>query len=121
MIAARTKEQKRHYKEATKWRRATETGLGDVDLEEEMEKTAEQENMTSTTTTTTTVTKATSSTRVVMAEVYSELYTKSAELRGECNIARSEKRANLEREQQEQRQKEEEEHIAKEKEAEEQR
>ena len=34
---AKVKEQKRRWDEATKWRRATEEGLGDVDLEEAMD------------------------------------------------------------------------------------
>ena len=42
-LEAKIKEQKRRYEEATKWRRATKEALGDVDLEEAMEKMMEAE------------------------------------------------------------------------------
>ena len=62
-----------------------EEGLGEMDLEEVMERTTDPEKTTATTTmvmTTTTMT-ASLSTHVVTVEVYSKPYTKSAELRGE--------------------------------------
>ena len=62
-----------------------EEGLGEMDLEEVMERTTDLEKtMATTTMVTTTMTMTTSSsTRVVTVEVYSKPYTKSSELRGE--------------------------------------
>ena len=125
-IEAKIKEQKRRHEEATKWRHATDEGLGDLDLKEAMEKmTDDAEKTTSTAASTATVTTMTmttvSTSRVVTAEVYSKPYTNSAEQRGEQSTARSERRENLERELQKQRQKEEEEQLVKEKEADDQR
>ena len=64
---------------------------------------------------------ASSSSRVVTAEVYSKLYVKMTESRGERSKARSEQKDAKERELMIQRQKEEEDHLAKEKEADKQR
>ena len=81
-------------------RHVTEEGLGDVDLEEAMEKTTnEPKTMTSTTLTVTTATATAtmvSFSCVVTAEVYSKPNTKSAEERGECSTARSKRRESLE-------------------------
>ena len=113
--AAKIKEQKRRYLEATKWRRATDAALGDMDLKEAMEQ-AEPEKTTTTMSmvTSTVVTASTSSTTCeVVAEVYAKPYTKTAESRGECSSARSERRENLEKQLNEQQQKEEEERLAK--------
>ena len=131
LAEAKRKEQQRRWDEATKWRRATNVALGDVDLEKEMEK-AEEAETTATVTesvktavTTTagstrtevTMTAASSSTQVVAAEVYARPYTKTTESRGECSTARSKRKEAMEREAMVQRQKDEEDHIAKEKEA----
>ena len=113
-LEAKIKEQKRRYNEATKWRRVTNEALGDVDLEEVMEKTTETE-------TASTSTSTASASCVVVVEVYAKPYTESVKQRGQRSTARSERRENLEREQQLQRQKEEEEEIAKEREVAEQR
>ena len=87
-VAAKIKQQEKLWKEGTKWRRATEQGLGDVDLEEAMEDTVSK-----TTTTTATATASTSSSTVqTTAEVYAKPYTKSAELRGERSSTRWEKK-----------------------------
>ena len=112
-LEAKIKEQKRRYDEATKWRRATNKALGDMDLEEVMEKTTETE-------TASTSTSTAYASHVVVAEVYAKLYTESMKQRGQRSTARSKCRENLEREQQLQRQKEEEEQIAKEREVAEQ-
>ena len=106
-LEAKIKEQKRRYDKATKWRRATNEALGDVDLEEVMEKMTETE-------TASTSTSTAYASCVVGTEVYAKPYTESAKQRGQRSTARSECRENLEREQQLQRQKEEEERIAKE-------
>ena len=108
-IEAKIKEQKRRYEEATKWRCATEIGLGEVDLEQEMELAGDVKSTSVATTVTTTVTKATasSSSCVVVAEVYAKPYTKTTELRGERSTARSEQREAMEKELLLQRQKEE--------------
>ena len=122
-MEAKIREQKWRYKEATKWRCATEEGLGDVDLEQEMEAAGDEETTSVTTapmamvTTTATV----SSSHVVTAEVYSKPYAKTTESRGERSKARSEQKDAKERELMIQRQKEEEGHIAKEREVSEQR
>ena len=98
-IQTKLKEQQKRYDKATKWRRVTEEGLGDLDLEEAMEKTTDEAGkMTSTTTAPTTVMTMIMTTAsiscVVTAEVYSKPYTKSAEQRGERSTARSERREN---------------------------
>ena len=83
---AKIKEQKWRYEEATKWRRATEIGLGEVDLKQEMERAGDVKTTsaaTSVTTTVTTTVTASSSSRVVVAEVYAKPYTKTTESRGE--------------------------------------
>ena len=108
-LEAKNKEQKRRYNEATKWRRATNEALGDVDLEEVMEKMTETE-------TASTSTSTASASRVMVADVYAKPYTESAKQRGQRSTARSKRTENLERKQQLQRQKEEEEQIAKERE-----
>ena len=92
----------------TKWKRATVEGLGDLDLEEAMEQMGEGgEKMTTSTATTTTATvvmsaatsvTTASTSRVVVAEVYAKLYTKSAEQRSERSTARTERRENTEKE-----------------------
>ena len=96
-MAAKIKQQEELWKEATKWRRATQEGLGDVDLEEAMEdtetgKTVPKTTMTMTTTTAMATASTSSSMVQTMAEVYAKPYTKSAELRGERSSARREKR-----------------------------
>ena len=106
-LEAKAREQKRRYEEATKWRRATNEALGDVDPEEVMEKMTDAE-------TPLTSTAAVSASHVVVTEVYAKPYTESAKQRGQRSTARSEHRENLEREQQLQKQKEEEEKMAKE-------
>ena len=113
-LEAKIREQKRRYDEATKWRRATNEALGDMDLEEAMEKMTEAETVSTSTSTA-------SASRLVVAEVYAKPYTESAKQRGQRSTARSKCRETLEREQQLQRQKEEEERIAKEQEVAEQR
>ena len=80
-----------------KWRRATEEGLGDVDLEEAMDdtetgKTVPKTTTAMTTTTATTTASTSSSTVQTTAEVYAKPYTKSTELRGERSSARWEKK-----------------------------
>ena len=129
-----TKRKEQGRDEATKWRRATDVALGDVDLEVEMEKVEEAETAvtvaegvkTAKTTTTgsakmiVTTTMASSSTQVVTAEVYARQYTKTAESRGERSMARSEKKEARERETVTQKQKDDEDLIAREREAEEQ-
>ena len=130
-----TKRKEQEWDEATKWRRATDVALGDVDLEKEMEKAEEAETAvmvaegvetakTTTTGSTKTIvptTTASSSTQVVTAEVYARQYTKTAESRGERSTARSEKKEAIERETVAQKQKEDKDRIAREREAEEQR
>ena len=88
--------------EATKWRRAMYVALGDVDLEKEMEKAEEAgtavivaEGVKTAVTTTTgstrtvsTTTTASSATQVVTAEVYARPYAKTTELDEEDHIAR---------------------------------
>ena len=106
-LEAKIKEQKRRYEEVTKWRRVTNEALGDVDLEEVMEKMTEAE-------TASTPTSSASASCVVVTEVYAKPYTESTKRRGQRSTARSKCRENLEREQQLQKQKEEEEQIAKE-------
>ena len=106
-LEAKIKEQKRRWEEVTKWRRVTNEALGDMNLEDVMEKMTEAE-------TASTSTSSASASRVVMAEVYVKSYMESAKQRGQRSTARSEHRENLEREQQLQRQKEEEERIVKE-------
>ena len=102
-------------KKATKWRRATEEGLGDVDLEEAMERTENPKKMATDTSTTaaemvmTTAAAASSSTHVVTAEVYAKPYASTTESRGERSKARSEQKDAKERELMIQKQKEEEE------------
>ena len=130
-----TKRKEQGRDEPTKWRRATDVALGDVDWEKEMEKEEEAETAvtvaegvkTAKTTTTgstktiVTTTMASSSTQVVTAEVYARQYTKTAESRGERSTARSERKEAMERETVTQRQKDEEDRITREREAEEQR
>ena len=70
-LEAKVKEQKRKYEEATKWRRATNEALGDVDLEDVMEKATEAE-------TASTSMSSASTSLVVVAEVYAKQYTESA-------------------------------------------
>ena len=129
------KEQQRRWDEATKWRRATDVALGDVDLEKEREKAEEAETAVTvaeevkTAVTTTagsartvlTMTTASSSTQVVTAEVYARPYAKTTESRGERSMARSEKKEAMEKEAMIQRQKDEEDRIVREREAAEQR
>ena len=106
-LEAKAREQKRRYEEATKWRRANNEALGDVDLEEVMEKMTDAETLS-------TSTAAVSASHVVVAKVYAKPYTESAKQWGQRSTARSKRRENLEREQQLQKQKEEEEKMAKE-------
>ena len=112
---AKVKEQKRRWDEATKWRRATEEGLGDVDLEEAMERTENPKKAATDTSTMaaetvmTTAATASSSTCVVTAEVYAKPYASTTESRGELSKARSEQKDAKERELMLQRQKKEEE------------
>ena len=84
-MEAKIKEQKRRYEEATKWWHVTEIGLGEVDLEQEMEQAGDVKTTSVATSVTTTVTMATasSSSHVVVAEVYAKPYTKMTESRGE--------------------------------------
>ena len=86
-LEAKAREQKRRYEEATKWRRATNEALGDVDLEEVMEKMTDAE-------TPSTSTAAVSASPVVVAEVYAKPYTESTKQRGQRSMARSEHREN---------------------------
>ena len=75
-------------------RRATEEGLGDVNLEEFIKDTETDR----TTMTTATATASASTSKVqTMAEVYARPYTKSAELRGEWSSAREEKKKTWEK------------------------
>ena len=102
VAAAKIKQQEKLLKEMTKWRRATEEGLGDIDLEEAMEDTEMGKTVPKTTTTMTTTTamataSTSSSTVQVTAEVYAKPYTKSADLRGERSSARREKRERWEK------------------------
>ena len=126
--AAKIKQQEKLLKETMKWRRATEEGLGDIDLEEAMEdmemgKTVPKMTTTMTTTmTTVTAAASTSSSMVqVTAEVYAKPYTKSADLRGERSSARWEKREMWEKQLKEQQEKENTEKAARLQEIEEQR
>ena len=92
-MEAKTKEQKWRYYKDMKLRHATETGLGDVDLEQEMEQVAAAEKSSEVTTVMTMVTTAmpvASSSCVVVAEVYAKPYAKMTESRGERSMARSE-------------------------------
>ena len=85
LTEAKIKEQPQRYDEVTKWRRATEAALGDVNLETEMGQAKEAETTSVATTVTTTVTTtatASSSTHAVTAEVYARPYTKMTESRG---------------------------------------
>ena len=49
LAKAKIKEQQQQWDKATKWRRATEAALGDVDLETEMEQVEDAETTTTTT------------------------------------------------------------------------
>ena len=117
--AAKAKQERKAGKKESKWRRATEEGLGDVNLEEFMEDT-ETDRMT-TTMTTATATASTSTSMVqTTAEVYARPYTKSAELRGECSSAREEKKKMWEKQLKERQEKESKEEAARLQEKEEQ-
>ena len=79
LMEAKIKEQQWRYDEATKWRRATEAALGDVDLEMEIEQAEDVETtsvVTEGTAIVVTTAAASSSTHVVTAEVYAKPYTK---------------------------------------------
>ena len=104
-VAAKIKQQEKLWKEVTKWRRATEEGLGDVDLQEAMEDM--ETGKTVPKTTTAMVTTSTSLSMVqTTAEVYAKPYTKSAELRGERSSARWEKKETWEKQLKERQEKE---------------
>ena len=112
-MAAKIKQQEKLLKETRKWRRVTEEGLGDIDLEEAMEDTETGKTVPKTTTTmtmTTTTAMATVSTSSSMvqatAEVYAKPYTKLAESRGEHSSARWERREMWEKQMKEQQEKE---------------
>ena len=117
--AAKAKQQRKSGKKETKWRRATNEGLGDVNLEEAMEDTeTDQTTMTMTTAMATASTSA--STVQTTAEVYAKPYSKSAELRGECSSTRQEKKKMLEKQLKERQEKENKEKAARLQEIEEQ-
>ena len=123
LTEAKIKEQQQRYDEATKWSRATEEGLGDVDLEQEMEQLEQAETTSAATTATTMVTTmamASSSMCMVTTEVYAKPYAKMTESRGEQSTARSEKKEAKEREVMFKKQKDEEDRLVKEKEADQQ-
>ena len=103
VAAAKAKQERKTGKKETKWRRATEEGLGDVDLEEVMEDTETDQ----TTTTMAAATVSTSASTVqTTVEVYAKPYTKSAELRGERSSAREEKKKTWEKQLKERQEKE---------------
>ena len=102
-MAAKDNPKKKAWKKEVKWRRATEEGLGDVDLEEAMEDT-ETEQMTITTTVATASTSA--SMVQTTAEVYAKPYSTSAESRGERSSARQEKKETMEKQLKERQEKE---------------
>ena len=92
-VPAKDKPEKKSGKEI-KWRRATDKGLGEFDLEEAMEDTETDQ-----TTTTTRIPASTSASMVqTTAEVYEKPYSKSAESRGERSSARHEKKKTMAKE-----------------------
>ena len=102
VAAAKDKPQKKSGKKEMKWRRATDKGLGDFDLQEAMEDTETGQTMT-----TTRVAASTSASTVqTTVEVYAKPYSKSAESRGERSSARQEKKKTLEKELKERQEKE---------------
>ena len=101
-VAAKDKPEKKSGKKEIKWRRATDEGLGDFDLEEATEDTETDQMMT-----TTRIAASTSASTVqTTAEVYAKPYSKLAESRGERSSVRQEKKKTMEKELKERQEKE---------------